>query len=109
MNGTMLRTILAIAISLNTALMALDLSGFENPELDTAYKVISLILQFVIVAITTYFNNDYTPEAEIGTDITRKLKKDHTLVVDLYDVSKDDEDDEEDEDDGDNDSEETES
>ena len=115
MNGTKLRTILAIAISLNTALMATDLSGFENPQLDLAYKIISLILQFIIIAINTYFNNDYTPEAELGTSITRKLKEDHTLAVDLYDVSEDDDNDddedneEEDEDDGDDDGKEIES
>lgn len=95
MDGTKLRTILAIAISINTALMAIDLSGFENPEVDKAYKVISLILQFLIVAINTYFNNDYTPEAMVGTDITHKLKEDPTLVVDVYDPDEEDDDDDE--------------
>ena len=93
MDGTKLRTILAIAVSLNTALMAMDLSGFDNPKLDTAYKVISLILQFIIVAITTYYNNDYTPEASIGTDVTHKLKDDPTLVVEVFDPDGDDPDD----------------
>ena len=97
MDGTKLRTILAIAVSLNTALMAMDLSGFENPTLDTAYKVISLILQFIIVAITTYYNNDYTPEAEVGTDVTHKLKDDPTLVVQVIDPDAEDDDDEADE------------
>ena len=73
-NGTILRTILAIATSLNTALIATDLTGFQNEKVDFAYKVVSLILNFVIVAIATYFNNDYTEAGMIGTDVTRSLK-----------------------------------
>lgn len=72
--GTILRTILAIATSLNTALIATDLTGFNNPTLDTIYTVVSIILNFVIVALVTYFNNDYTEAAAIGTGVTRQLK-----------------------------------
>lgn len=61
--GTKLRTILAIATSLNTALLATDITGFNDPKLDMAYKIISLVLNFIIVAINTYFNNDYTETA----------------------------------------------
>lgn len=75
-NGTILRTVLAIATSLNTALIATDLTGFQNEKVDFAYKVVSLILNFVIVAIATYFNNDYTEAGTIGTDVTRSLKAD---------------------------------
>lgn len=32
--GTKLRTVLVIVSSLNTALMATDLTGFENPTVD---------------------------------------------------------------------------
>lgn len=73
--GTKLRTILAIATSLNTALMATDLTGFNNPTLDTIYKVVSIILNFVIVACVTYYNNDYTPEGQTGTQIAREMKE----------------------------------
>lgn len=72
--GTKLRTILAIATSINTALIATDITGFNNPTADFWYKVISLVLNFIIVALTTYFNNDYTEEACIGTGLTRSLK-----------------------------------
>lgn len=72
--GTRIRTVLAIATSLNTALMATDITGFHNPSLDMAYKVVSIILNFIIVACVTYFNNDYTLEGEIGTLKTRELK-----------------------------------
>ena len=72
--GTKLRTVLAIATSLNTALMATDLTGFHNSTVDIIYKVVSIILNFVIVACVTYYNNDYTEEACIGTGMTRQLK-----------------------------------
>lgn len=72
--GTKLRTVLAIATSLNTALMATDLTGFHNGAVDTVYKVVSIILNFVVVACVTYYNNDYTKEACLGTGLTRQLK-----------------------------------
>ena len=72
--GTIIRTILAIATCLNTALLATDIAQFHNPKLDLAYRIISVILNFVIVACATWFNNDYTPEAAIGTGMTRQLK-----------------------------------
>lgn len=103
-NGTKLRTLLAIATSLNTALIATDVTGFQNEKVDFVYKVISLILNFIIVALATYFNNDYTEQGTIGTDITRQLKEDPTLVAEIYDPDIDvdpDELEEEDLDDGD--------
>ena len=74
--GTKIRTILAVATCLNTALMATDVAQFHNPKLDLAYKIISVILNFVIVACVTWYNNDYTPEACEGTGLTRALKSD---------------------------------
>ena len=69
--GTKLRTILAIATSLNTALMATDLTGFNNAAVDMVYKIVSIILNFVIVACVTYYNNDYT---EIACETTGELR-----------------------------------
>lgn len=74
-SGTIIRTILAIATCLNTALLATDIAQFHNPKLDLAYRIISVILNFVIVACATWFNNDYTEEAAIGTGMTRQLKQ----------------------------------
>lgn len=91
MDGTKLRTVLAIATSINTALIALDLSSFDNEQVNLWYKIISLVLNFIIVAITTYFNNDYTDEGAVGTAITRQLKDDPTLIVDVYDGDEDEE------------------
>ena len=69
--GTKLRTILAIATSLNTALMATDLTGFNNNTLDTIYTVVSIILNFIIVACVTWYNNDYT---EIACEYTGAMR-----------------------------------
>ena len=74
--GTKIRTILAVATCLNTALMATDLTQFHNEKLDLAYRIISVILNFIIVACVTWYNNDYTPEACEGTGLTRALKAD---------------------------------
>lgn len=69
--GTKLRTILAVATSLNTALMATDITEFNNHTLDIIYKVVSILLNFVIVACVTYYNNDYT---EIACEQTGELR-----------------------------------
>ena len=72
--GTKIRTVLAVATCLNTALMATDVAQFHNPTLDLIYRVLSVVLNFIIVACVTYFNNDYTPEGAEGTGLTRQLK-----------------------------------
>ena len=108
MDGTKLRTVLAIATSINTALIAMDLSGFENEQVDFWYKIISLILNFIIVAITTYFNNDYTNAGKVGTDVTRALKANPDLAVEYYDNDIEEGDDDEDLEDDDDDDEEEE-
>ena len=84
--GTIIRTILAVATCLNTALMATDIAQFHNAKLDLAYRIISVILNFIIVACVTWFNNDYTPEAAIGTGVTRQLKdeKDPDYIGDYF-------------------------
>ena len=83
--GTILRTILAIATSLNTALIATDLTGFSNPTLDTIYTVVSIILNFVIVALVTYFNNDYTEAAMVFTAGMREAKSNEAEGYELPD------------------------
>lgn len=72
--GTKIRTILVIATCLNTALMATDVAQFHNPTLDLIYRIASVVLNFVIVACATYYNNDYTEEGCIGTGYTRQMK-----------------------------------
>lgn len=72
--GTKLRTILAIATCLNTALMATDITEFNNPTLDLIYKVASIVLNFIIVACVTWYNQDFTEEACRSTGYMRWLK-----------------------------------
>lgn len=73
-NGTRLRTVLVIATCFNTALMATDVAQFHNPTLNLIYKILSVVANFIIVFCATWFNNDYTEEACIGTGVTRQLK-----------------------------------
>lgn len=72
---TKLRTAFVIVTSLNTALMATDITQFHNSTIDSVYTWLSIILQFVSIALATYFNNDYTIEGAIGTKKTRDLKE----------------------------------
>ena len=72
--GTQIRTVLAVATCINTALMATDVAQFHNDTLNLAYRIVSVILNFIIVACVTWFNNDYTEEAKTGTIITREMK-----------------------------------
>lgn len=73
--GTKIRTILAVATCLNTALMATDVTQFGNETVNTIYKVLSVILNFVIVACVAWYNNDYTPEAVTATIRMREAKE----------------------------------
>lgn len=72
--GTKIRTILVIASCLNTALMATDVAQFHNETVNLIYRIASVVLNFIIVACATWFNNDYTPEACEGTGWTRQQK-----------------------------------
>ena len=74
--GTKIRTALRIAVSLNTAIYAVSTAvgalGFS--WLTLAWAVFTVISDFAVSALTTYYNQNYTEEACIGTGITRQLK-----------------------------------
>lgn len=72
--GTIIRTILAIATVINSGAIAAGVAEFENPTVDMIYKVASFAATAVILFVNTYYNNDYTEEACIGTGLTRHLK-----------------------------------
>lgn len=76
-NGTKIRTILGILTTLNTVLAVTDVAQFGNETITFWYKIISVIVNAIVVGINTYYNNDYTEEACIGTGITRQLKAEH--------------------------------
>ncbi len=96
--GTKLRTILIIATCLNTALMATDVTGFHNAVLDTIYTWASIILNFIIVALATYFNNDYTPIAAEHTGRMRLEKAQNAGIINGEDFTDDPQPDEDGED-----------
>lgn len=72
--GTIIRTILVVATCFNTALMATDVAQFGNETINLVYRILSVVANFVIVFCATYFNNDYSEEACVGTGVTRQLK-----------------------------------
>ena len=82
-NGTKIRTALAVATSINMALATIDVAQFGNEKVNTAYKVISVLVNAVVVGLVAYYNNDYTVEGTVGTKITREMKelRDHVPVT----------------------------
>ena len=84
-SGTIIRTVLAIATCLNTALLATDVAQFGNEKVNEAYKIISVILNFVIVACVTWFNNDYSVEADTHTKLMRQAKELRDFVPETAD------------------------
>ena len=86
--GTKIRTALRIAVSLNTAIYAVSAAvgalGFG--WLTMAWAIFTIISDFAVSALTTYFNQDYTEEACIGTGVTRQLKaeKKNNYIGDFF-------------------------
>lgn len=72
--GTKIRTVLGVLTTINTVLAVTDITQFGNETLTFWYKVLSVVVNAIVVGINTYFNNDYSEEACIGTGITRQLK-----------------------------------
>ena len=98
-SGTIIRTILVIATCFNTALLSTDITQFDNPTVNLIYRVLSVAANFIIVFCATWYNNDYTKEAAIGTGVTRQLKleQDAEYIGDYFYTEEDE--DEEDTDD----------
>lgn len=72
--GTKIRTVLLIVALLNQANVQLGVWEFHNAVLNNIYAAFSYLLALGAVIAAWYFNNDFTPEACIGTGITRQLK-----------------------------------
>lgn len=87
--GTKIRTVLAVLTTINTVLAVTDVTQFGNEQFTFWYKVLSVIINAIVVGINTYYNNDYTEEACIGTGITRQLKaeKNEDYVGDIFYLS----------------------
>ena len=91
--GTKIRTILGILTTINTVLAVTDVAQFGNETVTFYYKLFSVIINAIVVAINTYYNNDYTEEACIGTGITRQMKAEQgeDYVGDIFFTDEDEE------------------
>lgn len=74
--GTIIRTIARVVASLNTAAYAVSaaVAGLGFNKLTLIWMILTIALDFAVAFFTTYYNNDYTEEACIGTGVTRQLK-----------------------------------
>ena len=74
--GTKLRTILRIVVSVNTAIYAVTaaVNGLNLGWLTIVWTILTIISDFAVSAVTTYFNNDYTEAACRATGAMRLQK-----------------------------------
>lgn len=72
--GTKIRTVLGVLTTINTILAVTDVTQFGNETVNFWYKLASVIVNAIVVGINTWYNNDYTEEACLGTGITRQMK-----------------------------------
>lgn len=93
-NGTKLRTAFAVLVAINQAIALTPIPDFGNEYANLAYRVISTVISIAVLALNTYYNNDYTSEGQIGTVATHTLKDDPTAIVEIYDGDEDEEEEE---------------
>lgn len=74
--GTKIRTALRIAVSLNTAVYAVTaaVGNLGWGWLTITWAVVTILSDFAVSALTTYYNQDFTVEGDTGTKITREMK-----------------------------------
>ena len=99
--GTRIRTVvLAIAV-INQAISQVGDPDFGNETANVVYRIVSYIFTVAAAAIAFWYNNDFTPEACLGTALTRQLKaeKEADYIGDRFfsDENKDEEGGDEDE------------
>lgn len=75
--GTTLRTVLRVAVSLQTAicLTTSAVTDLGSKSLMVAWVIFSIACDFAVAFLTTYYNNDYTKTADKFTKAMRKAKK----------------------------------
>ena len=99
--GTKVRTVISIIIGIVGAYYTYQglLNDLLNQlNLGKASLVIALIAAVLLIigeGFTTYYNNDYSEEASVGTNVGRKLALDPTAVVEVIDGDAVEEDDDE--------------
>ena len=72
---TKISTIVSAIIAINMVLMAFGITAFEDITEETVYVVVSVALTVIKWAHSHWKNNDFTPEAVMGTQLTRRLKR----------------------------------
>ena len=90
---TRIRTALRIVVSIYSGLCVWQVALNELGDmLGTKWvaiicAVLIVLFGFAVDVLTTYFNNDYTDEASLGTGLTRQLKeqKKENYIGELYD------------------------
>lgn len=88
--GTKVRTALRIAVSLDTAAFAVTaaIGELNIGWLTFAWGIFVIVTDFAVSALTTYYNNDYTPEMAEATGYGRLLKEqrnDEVFGEDFFD------------------------
>lgn len=75
--GTQLRTVLRVAVSLQTAicLTTSAVTDLGSKSLMVAWVIFSIACDFAVAFLTTYYNNDYTTVADKFTKAMRKAKE----------------------------------
>lgn len=75
--GTKLRTALRVAVSLNTAVYTVTAAVGQLGWgwLTVAWAVLTIISDFAVAYLTTYYNNDYTEVAAKHTANMRQEKR----------------------------------
>lgn len=91
--GTKLRTIARVIASLNTAVYAVTASvnGLGFTKLTLLWTILTIAVDFAVAFVTTYYNNDYTVEGEVGTIHTRELKERRNEIMPEYEEPEDSE------------------
>lgn len=72
--GTKIRTVLAVIMLINQALVTIGTVDFGDEMSNLIYRWVSFIFLVLAYIASHWYNNDYTPEACIGTGVTRQLK-----------------------------------
>lgn len=91
--GTKLRTALRIAVSVNNALCVTSaaINDFHLGWLSWLWIALTIASDFVISAVTTYFNNDYS---EVSARYTQEMRLEKEAAKCALEEGKDPEDDE---------------
>lgn len=73
--GTKIRTIAFAVACVNQAISSIGAVDLGNETANLIYRVFSLACTIVAGSFALYYNNDFTIEGTIGTQLTRDMKE----------------------------------